>query len=107
MVRVALTLTLTLTLILTLTLTLTLTLYQVQSKAWFEAREREVLGDRAGSVARLERVAVLPSRQALTVAIPTVIWRSLWLHLLWLHSLWLCFLLWPHSLRDCSYTSFM
>ena len=40
-----------------------------------------MLGERAGSVARLERVAVLPSRQALTVAIPTVIWRSLWLHL--------------------------
>ena len=35
----------------------------VESKDWFQAREREVLGARAGTVARLERVAVLPSRQ--------------------------------------------
>jgi len=35
----------------------------VQTKAWFEERERALLGERAGSVARLERVAVLPSRQ--------------------------------------------
>ena len=35
----------------------------VQTKAWFEERESALLGERAGSVARLERVAVLPSRQ--------------------------------------------
>ena len=35
----------------------------VQTKAWFEERERSLLGERAGSVASLERVAVLPSRQ--------------------------------------------
>ena len=33
------------------------------TKAWFEAKEREVLGERAGTVARLERVTVLPDRQ--------------------------------------------
>ena len=33
------------------------------TKTWFETREREVLGERAGTVARLERVTVLPDRQ--------------------------------------------
>ena len=32
----------------------------------------QVLGERAGSVARLERVAVLPSRQVLTISALTV-----------------------------------
>ena len=35
----------------------------LETKAWFETREREVLGDRAGTVARLERVTVLSERQ--------------------------------------------
>ena len=35
----------------------------LETKAWFEAQEREALGARAGTVARLERVTVLPSRQ--------------------------------------------
>ena len=33
------------------------------TKAWFEAKEREALGERFGTVARLERVTVLPCRQ--------------------------------------------
>jgi len=33
------------------------------TKSWFEAWEAEVLGPRAGTVARLERVTVLPARQ--------------------------------------------
>ena len=35
----------------------------LETKAWFEMKEREVLGDRAGTVARLERVTVTPGRQ--------------------------------------------
>ena len=35
----------------------------LETKAWFEAREREALGERAGTVARIERVTVLPDRQ--------------------------------------------
>ena len=59
---------------------------------------------------------MLPSRQALTMAVPTVLWRSVGvgariipqcLHPLWLHSLWLCFLLWPHTHSEtCSCTSY-
>ena len=35
------------------------------TKAWFEAKEREALGERAGTVARLERVTVLPFADAM------------------------------------------
>jgi len=35
----------------------------LETKAWFEAWERKMLGERAGTVARLERVTVLPARQ--------------------------------------------
>jgi GNAT superfamily N-acetyltransferase len=35
----------------------------LETKAWFEAWERKVLGERAGAVARFERVTVLPARQ--------------------------------------------
>ena len=35
----------------------------IDIKAWLEEKERQVLGERIGSVARLERVTVLPSRQ--------------------------------------------
>jgi GNAT superfamily N-acetyltransferase len=40
------------------------TLYRLyQSKVWFEQKEREVLGSRAGTAIRLERMAVHPSCQ--------------------------------------------